>query len=89
MSLSTSPLIVPDSIVTKALARRRDYRYGSAATLAAELRSVAAILDVRSGTTEPPTLAMNEPGRRVGWIVAVTLTAIAVLMWLVLRGQLG
>jgi hypothetical protein len=72
--------------VTKALAGRLDYRYGSAAALAAELRSVAAILDVRSGTAEPPTLAMNEPRRRAGWIVAVMLAAIAALVWLVLRG---
>jgi serine/threonine protein kinase len=75
-----------DPIVTKALARRLDYRYGSAATLAAELRSVAAILDVRSGAVEPPTLAMDEPRRRVGWIVAMMLTAIAALVWLALRG---
>jgi hypothetical protein len=72
--------------VTKALARRLDYRYGSAATLAAELRSVAAILDVRSGTAEPPTLVIDEPRRRMGWVVAAILTAVAGLVWLALRG---
>lgn len=75
-----------DAIVTKALARSLDYRYGSAATFAAELRSVAAILDVRSGAAEPPTLAMSEPGRRLGWVMAAILTAIAGLVWLALRG---
>jgi serine/threonine-protein kinase len=75
-----------DPIVTKALARRLDYRYGSAATLAAELRSVAAILDVRSGTAEPPTLVIDEPRRRMGWVVAAILTAVAGLVWLALRG---
>jgi hypothetical protein len=75
-----------DAIVTKALARRLDYRYGSAATFAAELRSVAAILDVRTGAAEPPTLAMKEPGRRLGWAVGAILTAIAGLVWLALRG---
>jgi len=76
-----------DPIVTKALARRLDYRYGSAATLAAELRSVAAILDVRSGTAEPPTLVVAEPRRRrVGWVAAlVVLAAIAGLVWLAFR----
>jgi len=47
---------------------------------------VAAILDVRSGTAEPPTLAIDEPRRRSGWVVAVILTAIAGLVWLALRG---
>lgn len=75
-----------DPIVTKALARHLDYRYGSAATLAAELRSVAAILDVRSGTAEPPTLAIDEPRRSRVWVVAVILAAIATLVWLVLKG---
>ena len=75
-----------DQIVTKALARHLDYRYGSAATLAAELRSVAAILDVRSGTAEPPTLLIDELRRIRGWVVAVILSAIAALVWLVLRG---
>jgi serine/threonine protein kinase len=77
-----------DPIAVKALTRSPDARYESAATLAAELRSVAAILDVRSGLIEPPTLA---PARRrrqsvTGWlIVALILAAVAVLVWLAAR----
>ena len=46
-----------DSIVLKALSKTAGDRFESAATLAAEIRSVAAMLDVRSGDREPPTLA--------------------------------
>jgi serine/threonine protein kinase len=75
-----------DPIVTKALARNLDYRYGSAAMLAAELRSMAAVLDVRSGTAEPPTLVAAPPKRRIGWIVVVAILAvIAGLIWLAVR----
>jgi len=77
-----------DPIALKALTKSPDERYESAATLAAELRSVAAILDVRSGLTEPPTLS---PARRrrqsvAGWLVAgLILAAVAVLVWLAAR----
>src|SRR5260370_87565 len=42
-----------DAIVAKALSKSLDLRYESAATMAAELRSVVAILDVRSDMSEP------------------------------------
>src|SRR5579864_6911933 len=77
-----------DPIAVKALTRSPDARYESAATLAAELRSVAAILDVRSGLTEPPTLAPDWQRRRsvAGWLIAaLILAAIAVLVWLAAR----
>jgi serine/threonine-protein kinase len=74
-----------DPIVTKALASGPDYRYGSAATMAAELRSVAAVLDVRSGAAEPPTL-IEGPRRARGWAAAVIIAAIAGLVWLAVRG---
>jgi hypothetical protein len=69
-----------DPIVAKALAKSLDQRYGSAATMAAELRSVAAILDVRGTTSEPAlsTLVRRPPRRgyrRV--IVAAVLFACA------------
>jgi serine/threonine protein kinase len=51
-----------DAIVERALAGRVEDRYQSAVPLAAELRSVAAILAVRSGDREPPSLV---PRRRV------------------------
>src|SRR5207245_9920471 len=44
-----------DGILGRALAKKPDDRYQAAATLAAELRSVTAILDVRSGHAEPTT----------------------------------
>jgi hypothetical protein len=77
-----------DPIAVKALTRSPEERYESAATLAAELRSVAAILDVRSGAVEPPTVA---PARRrrqsvARWLIpALILAAVAVLVWLAAR----
>jgi non-specific serine/threonine protein kinase len=50
-----------DPIVLKALAKNLADRYESAATLAAELRSVGAVLDVRSGTSEPADLNLGLP----------------------------
>src|SRR5581483_8992416 len=42
-----------DAVVARALAKKPEERYEAAATLAAELRSIAAVLDVRSGEIEP------------------------------------
>ena len=54
-----------DPIVAKALAKSLDQRYESAATMAAELRSVGAILDVRGTTSEPSvSKAARLPHRR-------------------------
>ena len=74
-----------DEIVLKAIAPSAALRFQSAATLAAELRSAAAILDVRGGAgdeggqqeTHAPTLG------RVLLLAAVTLLALAVLGWLI------
>jgi len=46
-----------DAIVLRMLAKSLDQRYEAAATVAAELRSVAAILDVRDGVAEPVNVA--------------------------------
>jgi serine/threonine-protein kinase len=73
-----------DPIVGKMLAKSLDRRYESMATAAAELRSVAAILDVRSGTIEPPTVMRLEPERRsnAGWIIGLAILAVlAGLIW--------
>ena len=75
-----------DPIVAKALARKLDERYESAATLAAELRSVGAILDVRTETHETASAAATAlgPPRRsyAGWILlAVLLAALAAIAW--------
>ena len=61
-----------DVIVGKALAKSLEQRYEAAATFAAELRSVAAILDVRNEGSEPAStlIALQRPQRSyVGWIV--------------------
>ncbi|HEV8348193.1 MAG TPA: protein kinase [Vicinamibacterales bacterium] len=68
-----------DPIVMKALAKSLDQRYESAATVAAELRSMAAILDVRAeiSESEPSTLAGVRGPRKsyVGWILLILLLA--------------
>ena len=69
-----------DAIVTKAMAKSLDQRYQSAATLAAELRSVGAILDVRSDILEASSAAVpSRPTARsgMGWIVLIVLLAAA------------
>ena len=77
-----------DSIVLKALSKTLDDRFESAATLAAEIRSVAAMLDVRSGDREPPTLAAARARkRRVSpWLMALLMiAAVAGLIWIAIR----
>jgi serine/threonine-protein kinase len=77
-----------DPIVIKALTKAAADRYESAATLAAELRSVAAILDVRSGDREPPTLTPGrkpKPRKALWLLVLLILAAIAGLVWFAIR----
>jgi TolB-like protein len=74
-----------DAIVARALAKSLDRRYESAATFAAELRAISAILDVRSDASETtvhvPAFAPRR--RRAGpWIAAlIVLAAIAAAGW--------
>jgi eukaryotic-like serine/threonine-protein kinase len=88
---STNPNIPKevDPIVARALSRGGDLQYESAATLAAELRSVAAMLDVRSGDKEPPTNLPPriEKKRRIpSWLIILLVTAvIAGLVWFAAR----
>jgi len=74
-----------DPIVSKALAKSLDQRFESAATMAAELRVVTAILDVRSGAAEPATApAVMVPARRsyAGWLALLALlAALAAVGW--------
>ena len=75
-----------DPIVNKALAKSLDHRYESAVTLSAELRSVGAILDVRSDAAPPvsPVAAGYQPRRRspTGWIILmIVLGALAAAAW--------
>ena len=74
-----------DPIVAKALAKSLDRRFEAAATVAAELRAVGAILDVRSADSEPPSLAplgarAERPYGR--WIaLALLLAALVAAGW--------
>ena len=67
-----------DPIVGKAMAKSIDQRYAAAVSLAAELRSVGAILDVRSDMQEAAAeLAPAQPARRSigGWLVPLLVVA--------------
>jgi TolB-like protein len=74
-----------DVVVARALAKSLDQRYESAATFAAELRAISAILDVRSEASEPTVhvSAFAPKRRRPGpWIAAViVLAVIAAAAW--------
>jgi TolB-like protein len=71
-----------DAIVMRALAKDPNHRYQSAATLAAELRSVAPILD----EGEPAKIAPPVHARRARWrsaaVVIGAAVAIAAIVWL-------
>ena len=81
---SLNPDVPPelDAILLRALASRLDDRYQSAASFAAELRSAAAILDIRTGDREPPAVIQRRPGRtwptRLAAVVVLVLLAGAV-----------
>jgi len=75
-----------DPIVARALSKSLDERYESAVTLAAELRSVGAILDVRADASPPPVVhaTVRKTRRRsgAGWIILLlVLAALAVAAW--------
>jgi TolB-like protein len=83
-SVNTSVPRELDPIVAKALAKSLDQRYESAATMAADLRAVAAILDVRSHSIKPPssTVTILPPRRSYGRAIAVALlVASAAAAW--------
>ncbi len=72
-----------DDIVLRAVAPNPDSRFQSAATFAAELRSMAAILDVRGGAGDEDESAETR-STSVGRVVvtsAVILAMLAVIMW--------
>ena len=73
-----------DQIVLRAVAPNPDSRIQSAAAMAAELRSVAAILDARGGAGDEDDEHAPQPasfGRVVGLAVLI-LAAVVVLVWL-------
>jgi len=73
-----------DAIVEKALAKSLDKRYESAATIAAELRAIAAILEVRTAAAEPAAAVRPAAGRKrssVPLLLAILVLALAALAW--------
>ena len=77
-----------DPIVERALAKTPDARYASAAAMAADLRSVAAVLDIRSGDSAPPSL-VPAVAQRSWWPVVLALLVILALaagLWWWLSG---
>jgi serine/threonine-protein kinase len=76
-----------DPIVERMLAKRPADRYESAATVAAELRSVLAILDRRDAASEAPIIVRGaDPRSGAGWLVVVAiLAAVAALVWFASR----
>ena len=78
-----------DAILTKALAKNIDERYESAATLAAELRAVAAVLDERAAASEQEVTPVVTRGSRRSssrwlWLIALALL-MAAAWWLFRR----
>jgi serine/threonine protein kinase len=75
-----------DAIVERMLAKKPADRYESAATVAAELRTVGAMLDARGAAQPVPTPRAATRSSRAAWIVALAaLAAIAALVWLAAR----
>ena len=72
-----------DEIVLKAVAPNPDSRFQSVATLAAELRSMAAILDVRGGADdeEEQVAARSTSLGRVVVMAIVILVALGAVLW--------
>jgi serine/threonine-protein kinase len=80
-----------DGVVARMLSKSLEGRSGSAATVAAELRSVASMLGVRSETAEIRDTMPRPPSQQtsaLGWLVAmlILLTAGA-LVWMATRVQ--
>lgn len=76
-----------DDVMLKAVAPNPDLRYQSAASLAAELRAVAAILEVRGGAGDEIEHADPETAHvgRAIVLAAVILLVLGTLAWLMLR----
>ena len=84
---ANNPHVPPelDAIVLKAVAPNPENRYQSAATFAAELRSVGAILDVRGPVGDEDDHQHHMPANNIGRIllmaVAMLLIVAAVVWW--------
>ena len=75
-----------DEVVLKAAAPNPDLRYQSVATLSAELRSLAAILDVRGVAGDEPDIDIPETNvARIVLIAVVILAIIGAVAWYFMR----
>ena len=77
-----------DAILTKALAKNIDERYESAATLAAELRAVTAVLDERAAVSEAAAVQVVTRGRgrsSTRWLWLLALAGVLAVAWWLLR----
>jgi len=94
LQIARSPLPAPsginpdvppelDAIVARATAKGIDGRQQSAASLSAELRSVGAVLDVRSGDGDPRELLPldDEGGSGKWWAAAAVVALVALAVW--------
>ena len=76
-----------DEVVLRAVAPNPDNRYQTAATFAAELRSVAAILDVRGSVGDEADVEVRSSGAsRILLLAIVILLGAAALVWWLARG---
>jgi serine/threonine-protein kinase len=75
------------AIIARAMAKEIDRRHQSAAAFSAELRSVGAILDVRSGDSLPGDLLPLDDERGSGnwWAAAIAVAALAAVVWWLVR----
>lgn len=77
-----------DTTLGRALAKNLDSRQESAVSFAAELRSIAAMLDVRSGdTVHSDLIPLDDDGEGIGrwWAVLAVVGVLGIVAWLWLR----
>jgi len=75
-----------DTIVGRALSKDIEARYQSAASLGAELRSVAAVLDVRAGESSSSDLIpLDEDPPSRAWVAILLLVVVAAAAWWYVR----
>lgn len=70
-----------DAAVLRATALQPDYRYQSLVTMAAELRSIAAVLDVREVAADEATTASSSSTLAIALVAGVVIVAAALLWW--------
>lgn len=70
-----------DAATLRATAQQPDYRYQSLVTMAAELRSIAAILDVREATADEAGAAGAPPALGLAAVLGGVLIVAGVLWW--------